>query len=209
MQSVDELQNEVRAVRATLRPEFDPVGRFRASVSSEGRLSGSEWAAAIVYYTQIEDDASALELFDEIHVNQLKHLGAGNPQAALAVLARYTDALRGSVKDRGFEYAENVARRMSIIAKSAADVDVATEAMRCVLIAAVVLWRFRALDAFDTMLENISDARLAEHVAAMLLDASHQHRLEAPPLLDECTGWGLAGEPGPWLQNRADVQLQA
>lgn len=191
MQSVDELQNEVRAVRATLRPEFDPAGRFRAAMSSESRLSANEWAAAIIYYTQTEDDASALKLFDEIHVSQLKHLGAENPQAALAMLARYSDALRASVKDRGFEYAETVARRMSIVVKSTTDAHVATEAMRCTLIAAVGLWRFRALDAFDAMLEEITDVRLAEHVAAMLLDerdfAAHallrHSNLTLPPAL--------------------------
>lgn len=169
--SVRQLRGDLAAYRSTLHPGFDPLGRAKELAARRTPMAPEDIDALVRAYVHIEDDEGALAVFDELPDAQLASLARYEPPTALReLLRRYEAGLRAVVGRRGFAYAETVASRMDLVRRAAKHRDVSVAALRCHVIAAVDLWRFNAIDSLDEALEVLTDPRLAEDVAAMLLE---------------------------------------
>jgi hypothetical protein len=97
----------------------------------------------------------------------------------------YARSLELGISRRHFGYADLVARRMTAVVQSSRDPEAKTWALRAVLVAAVVLNRYAAMDALKRLLNQIRDPATALPVAEML--RAHRDYLQeiAPGLQPE------------------------
>jgi hypothetical protein len=175
--SVRQLRTDVTAYRATLHPDFDPVGRATNLATKHTLLAPDEIDAFVRAYAHVRDDEDAMAIFDELSDPQLAALAESEPPTALReALRRYEAGLRRAVGRRAFEYAETVASRMALIQRATGHRDVNVAAIRCALIAAVDLWRFKALDSLDEMLARLTDPSLAEEVVRFSGESTRDFR---------------------------------
>lgn len=201
-QTVRDLLEDVRSYRKSLSPDFSPDRRARVLGVRE-----EQWTAELCrQYRQLFvtlDSEVAISVFDELSDENLATFAARYPGELEVILTHYREAMedtfRGSHR-HAFPYAETVARRMAaVIRTTKADATVVC-ALRCMIVASVDLWRFKALDRLFALIEGVADARLAQVVASALMQERARMRSaqshKDPAHLHEAIAevWALIGQ---------------
>ncbi len=169
-QSVRELQQEVAAYRVALSTDADPIARARSLANHPGQLT-VEVVDALVHAFAKCDPLLARKIFDDLTDDRLAQIAELAPDSLQALLRHYADGLGEAISETPtyFEYADAVARRMTLVRQAVPRHPAASVALRCLLIAAVDLWRFKALETLIAVLEQTTDGEVAERDAEMLL----------------------------------------
>jgi serine/threonine protein kinase len=194
-QSVGELIDAVSIYRLAKEPGSNPIAVFEATLARvEEKLERHEYREkdvrtllAVFNVPELRDDDSQyLELFDRIPVELLKICAEEFSEELLPALERYVAAVEAVVGGQPWSYAEAVARRMRVIISVPADnpkqISLALEA---VLIAAIRLGRFAAMDSFNDLLPDVQDDDDAFEVAEMLRrrKSEYKHLYEKVPAI--------------------------
>jgi serine/threonine protein kinase len=119
---------------------------------------------------------SLLSLFDMIPRDLLPIIAADYSAELHPALETYADAIETAVAARPYPYAEVVASAMRQIFTATASGAIKALALRAILVAAVQLHRFAAMDVFDTLLRSVRLPDDAIPIAEMLLQARSFYR---------------------------------
>ena len=125
-----------------------------------------------------------IEGFDRVPRGLLPVMAALFPREFLPVLKDYAAAIRARVSRRKFAYAETVARRMKGVFRASNSPEIRAVALGTILVAAVELHRFAAIDVFNALLMEVQSIDLAIPIAEMLgMSAGHYQRVarQIPP----------------------------
>jgi hypothetical protein len=122
-----------------------------------------------------ERDA-AIESFDRIPHDLLPVLATEFAGEFLPLLKAYAEAIAARGGRFHFAYADDVARRMRVVFATSRNRAVQTVALRALLIAAVELNRFAAMDVFNSLLRGVKAVDLALPIAEMLRDDAARYR---------------------------------
>jgi eukaryotic-like serine/threonine-protein kinase len=114
------------------------------------------------------DHRTIIADFDRIPNGLLSFIAGDYCAELLPVLRLYAMAIRARVSKHSFAYADAVAVRMSSIFQGSKNVEVRQLALQTLLIAAVDLNRYYAMEIFNRLLASIRDIGLALPVAEML-----------------------------------------
>jgi hypothetical protein len=115
----------------------------------------------------LEQDA-AIESFDRIPDDLLPILAGELAGEFLPLLKGYAQAIAARGTRFAFAYADSVARRMRIVFHATGNRAVQAVALRALVIAAVELNRFAAMDVFNHLLRSVHTVDLALPIAEML-----------------------------------------
>jgi hypothetical protein len=129
----------------------------------------------LIQASGLERDA-AIESFDRIPDDLLSIMAGTFTGDFLPLLNGYAEAVSARGARFPFAYADNVARRMRIVFAASPSREVRTVALRVLLIAAVELNRFAAMDVLNGLLRNVQSVDLALPIAEMLRAESARYR---------------------------------
>jgi eukaryotic-like serine/threonine-protein kinase len=108
--------------------------------------------------------------FEKLPTNLLTALAELLPAEFEPVVRLYSDAVVEFAGDRGYSYAEVVAEKMKTVFRATASIEIKSLALRAVLVAAVKLNRYAAMDVFDGLLLSVDTGEAATAIAEMLED---------------------------------------
>lgn len=164
---VGQLIDAVRTARAARDPAANPVTSFEAAIGRiKERLERGEYRTAdvremltILTLPAVRADTKQyLQMFDQIPVAILEVLAESHAEDLHPVLEGYVAAIDREIGGRSFSYAETVAKKMNaIFAASGATAELKALSVEAVLLAAVRLNRFAAMNSFNEMLAAIRD----------------------------------------------------
>ena len=86
----------------------------------------------------------------------------------LPLIEKYYTVLKDTVRQKDFEYAEYVSKRMQIVYLATADYELKAIALMSILIAAVRLNRYRAMSVFNKILVSVENESEACYIAKKL-----------------------------------------
>ena len=132
---------------------------------------------------RLEQDA-AIESFDRVPFDLLPIMASELAGEFLPLLKAYAEAVAERGADFHFAYADSVARRMRIVFLATRNRAVRTVALQAILVAAVALNRFAAMDVFNSLLIGVKTVDLALPIAEMLrARAPHYQKVadQVPP----------------------------
>lgn len=179
--SVGELLDAVGQYRKYSDPSLRPIQAAEAllsSIESEseiGRYDEQQVAKVLSLMDQIEaeDDEAFAQILENVPLPVLRVCAAEFAEQFLPIIKRYARIVSTTAGAQSFAYAEVVAQTMTPVFSAASDVDIAVLALQTILIAAVDLNRFAAMDRFNALLLSIQDDGLAVEIAPML---KHQQK---------------------------------
>lgn len=190
-QSVGQMVDAVNAYVRAKDPGANPLSAFETTLSRvTERFERHDYRAEEV--TKLldilgndgvqHDNEQFLELFDSIPEEILELVGENFGSQLEPILEHYVSVLDDAVRGRAFSYAEGVALRMNaVFGASGAPPVVKGLAVEALLIAAVRLNRFAAMNSLGVMLTSISD----NSVAAAVYDALDRRRDEYTSVCDQ------------------------
>jgi serine/threonine protein kinase len=144
------LQEEMKALLAA-RNEYRP-DRLRDAMN---------------IWLSLTEPETAMRLWDEFPSRLMTPM-AKEEDLPLRILRRLRELYRTELESRGWGYAETVATRMADFYASSLSPEVQAEALRLILVAAVHMNRFAAMDKFNELLKLVSEPVLAINVAGVL-----------------------------------------
>lgn len=166
-QSIGELIDAIHAYVAARDPSARPIAAFEAVNNrikeclerGEYKLKDLQQLIAILTLPAVQAAADQfLELFDQIPKAVLEVLAESHADDLIPVLQAYVAAIDEEVGERVFPYAEKVAKKMQIIFSiTGATPELKGLCLEAVLLAAVKLNRFAAMNSFNSMLATIAD----------------------------------------------------
>ncbi len=184
--NVGQLIDAVRTARAARDPAANPVTSFEATIGRiKERLERGEYRVkdvrdllSILALPAVRGVADQyLELFDQIPSEILELLAESHGDDLLPVLEGYVEAIDQVVGGRGFSYAETVAEKMNLIASaSGANAEIKALCIEAVLLAAVRLNRFAAMNSFNEMIAAVKDDAAAMAVREALTRRQDDYR---------------------------------
>ena len=190
-QTVGQLVDAVNAYVRAKDPGANPLSAFETTLSRvTERLDRNEYREDevirlldILGNDGVQRDAEQfLELFDSIPDQILGVMAESFSIQLESVLEHYVQVIDDTVGGRSFSYAEAVARRMKVIFGATEAPPVLNGlAIEAVLIAAVQLNRFAAMNSFGAMLTSIDE----DSVAASVYDALDRRRSEYAGVCDQ------------------------
>ena len=122
---------------------------------------------SILLREEVKDDVF-LDLFDKIPERILALYGREYSDQLIPLFQKYSSTLDLIVKNKSFDYAETVAKKMQSIVISTSNINLKAISVECILIAAVDLNRFRAMNVFNKIIVSISNADEAFVISNML-----------------------------------------
>jgi serine/threonine protein kinase len=114
------------------------------------------------------DPGASIERFDRLPDGLLPVMAGGFPNEFLPVLTAFTSALPARVRGFPFGYADDLARRMRLVFLAAHSPRLKTLALEAILVTAVALNRFAAMDVFNRLLMSVTTVDHALPVVEML-----------------------------------------
>jgi len=211
--NVGQLIDAVRTARAARDPSANPITSFEAVIGRiNERLERGEYRAkelrellSILSLPAVRASADQLlELFDQIPSELLAVIAESHGEDLLPVLEAYVEALEREVGDRAFSYAEYVAQKMDAVFTAAgATAEIKALCVEAVLLGAVRLNRFAAMNSFNEMLAGLKDDADAMAVCEALNRRRREYKaicsqmasLKLHPVIRELRD-ELAGEEG-------------
>lgn len=191
-QTVSELMDAVRLYQQAIDPNmnvraaFENVRQIVSQLKDKGEYRPEFLSQLFGYAGRLFDEnlISGLSAFDSIE-NVVLGMGATHSSQELtAVLNRYVAAVMNiTVRSHGYDYAETVAQKMRFIFVHAEDAELRTLSLEAILIAAVSLNRFAAIDIFTVLLKKAKDEE-ALPISEMLRRRIHLYRTVAPKIGD-------------------------
>ncbi len=185
-QTVGELIDAIHVYQQAKSPAANPKVAFESLITRiRDRLNSGEYREAdleeLLHLMELpgvrENHEDFLELFDQIPAEINGVLAAEHGEAFTPVLQRYVEAIDGTVGGRSFSYAENVAGAMrDVVEADDATADEKALALEAILMAAVRLNRFAAMDVFNALLPKAQDDDVAMAVAEMLDRREDEYR---------------------------------
>jgi serine/threonine protein kinase len=109
------------------------------------------------------------EYFDMIPIKILSIFAKSHPTNIIPLLEFYVDVLDQTVSSSIFSYADTIAQKMSIIFENTQDTTIKSLCIEAVLLSAVRLNRYAAMDSFDSLLIQIQEDVDALKVKEMLM----------------------------------------
>jgi serine/threonine protein kinase len=121
---------------------------------------------------------STIEAFGSMPLTLLKLVASKYSDHLLPALQAYSKAIDAEISGYPFHYAETIAKRMEIVFSRSKDAEVRVLALRVILVAAVRLNRYAAMDIFSDMVQRVGpDEALA--AAEMLSDLKSLYSIVA------------------------------
>jgi eukaryotic-like serine/threonine-protein kinase len=177
-QTVGEFIDAVKLYQHAKDPSSNPVASFETAITQiKERLKYEEYREAEIRpiltalnLAQIrEEHAQFLEMFDAIPETILRVCADQFGNDFQPVMEAYVSAVDDQVGGRSFSYAETVADKMTnVFAAPAASAKIKALALEALLLGAVRLSRFKAVDKFNELLPKVKDDDTAYEVAEML-----------------------------------------
>lgn len=178
-QSVAHLIDALKGYLASVDPNNDPLPMLKGTISALkedvrfGRYTPDEVKKVVRLLLNpalLADNDSWLSYFDDIPLEVLGVLSVAVSGNELEQLTRcYREAISAVIRNRSFEYAEEIGRRVEAVALGQTSSPKAVaNVLQALLIAAVRLNRFAAMDQFNALLRQIRDEARAVAVAEML-----------------------------------------
>ena len=188
-QSVGELLDALSMWLESKKPDANPIAlaEERLARVADRLAQGSEYkkqelaALFAAFSDTLADDPDAfLLLFDKIPLDILVMAGASDADGFESLLAKYCRVLgSGALRRKGYSYAERVADRIEAALSSAKSASLWSMGMRALLIAAVGLHRFAAMDTLAKLLQAVPSEDAAMEVAEMLEEEIQRYAVVA------------------------------
>jgi hypothetical protein len=183
-QSLGELLDAVSMYRRSKDPNQNPRETFENLVQAAKQdLSAGQYDAetvramlALLTHTDKIGPDAVIELFDTIPLQLLGIMVSDFAGEFEPALNRYADAIDEKVAGYQFDYAERVAKRMKIVFTQTGDPSAKAAALGAILVAAVKLNRYAAMDVFDALLRSVKATEDAIPIAEMLQKHSTHYR---------------------------------
>lgn len=169
-QTVKELSSAIRGCVAALDSASDPLGRAQ-SIAARSDRTAIELDELTALVRQLSPE-NVIVVLDEMKSDELARVLCASPHPGVQLLTYYRDAMEAAFAaghKYSFAYAERVARTVRLIWDSPTIDRARLVALRCLIVAAVLLWRHKALDVLLELIESARDD-LATEVATTLLD---------------------------------------
>lgn len=172
---VSELIDAINDYIASLDPLANPYEAFSLGISivndqlamGHYQKSNVDKLISILLREEVKDDVF-LDLFDKIPERILALYGREYSDQLIPLFQKYSSTLDLIVKNKSFDYAETVAKKMQSIVISTSNINLKAISIECILIAAVDLNRFRAMNVFNKIIVSISNADEAFVISNML-----------------------------------------
>lgn len=159
---VAELIDTVNEYIASLDPQSNPQESFYIELKSVNDqlsigLYKKESVDRLINILMLDDviDEMFLDLFDKLPEKILGLYAKEFPEKLLPLVQKHSNILERNITNKHFDYAEIVASKMQIIYQSTTDLGLKSIALISVLIVAVDLNRFRAMNVFNRLLVSI------------------------------------------------------
>lgn len=183
-QSVANLMDAVSLYRSAKGPDAHPSQAFdaqlaQASILMEaGQYEIPNLAALLSALTIISDNSrDYVAAFDRLDSRLYSTLAEYCRADFVRALELYLAAQREVLQAKGaYGYAEVIAEKMRNVFNVTEDVPIRVLALRITLVAAVMKWRFAAMDIFNSMLIRVTEHGAAVAVANMLMDEKARYR---------------------------------
>lgn len=159
---VAELIDTVNEYIASLDPQSNPQESFYIELKNVNDqlslgLYKKESVDRLINILMLDDviDEMFLDLFDKLPEKILGLYAKEFPEKLLPLVQKHSKVLERNIANKHFDYAEIVASKMQIIYQSTTDLSLKSIALISVLIVAVDLNRFRAMNVFNCLLVSI------------------------------------------------------
>ena len=172
---VSELIDALNEYIASLDPSSNPQESFlielrsindQLSVGLYHKASVDRLINILMLESQVDD--IFLNMFDRVPEKILSIYAKDYPDKLLPLIEKHAQIISKCVIGRSFDYAETVAQKMNLVYQSTTNNNLKACAIKSVLIAAVDLNRFRAMNVFNKLLISIQDNDEAFIIADML-----------------------------------------
>jgi eukaryotic-like serine/threonine-protein kinase len=190
-QSVGQLIDAVNAYVRAKDPSANPMAAFEAALSRvKDRLEREEYREEdlqelldVLANQKVQsENEQFLELFDSIPIRILRVMAELLGASFEPVLEHYVKVVDEEARERAFEYAETVAKKMrAIFAAPDAHASLKAIAVEATLVAAVRLNRFAAMEVLADMLTAVK----ADDLAAAVYDALDRRRRDYSWVCDQ------------------------
>lgn len=177
-QTVAQLIDAIRAFQRSRDPNADPVRAYEAIATrvredaANDRYDEDDIRRVLELLNDGRvraDSDQFLAMFDQLPNTVLRLMAEKEVDAFEAVLQNYIESLDAVVSGRSFSYAETVAEKMSrVIHGVGVKPDLKARALEAILISAVKLNRFAAIESFNNLLKSIAQDEDAIAVREML-----------------------------------------
>ena len=161
---VAELIDTINEYVASLDPRSNPQESFYIELKSvNDQLSlgmyNKESVDRLINILMLDDvmDEMFLDLFDKLPERILGLYAKEFPEKLLPLVQKHSKILESHVINKNFDYAEIVANKMQIVYQSTIDLNLKPIALISILIVAVDLNRFRAMNIFNRLLVSIQN----------------------------------------------------
>lgn len=161
---VAELIDTINEYVASLDPRSNPQESFYIELKSvNDQLSlgmyNKESVDRLINILMLDDvvDEMFLDLFDKLPERILGLYAKEFPEKLLPLVQKHSKILESHVINKNFDYAEIVANKMQIVYQSTTDLNLKPIALISILIVAVDLNRFRAMNIFNRLLVSIQN----------------------------------------------------
>lgn len=185
-QSIDQFMDALTAYVQSKRPGasasriFDDVTRQAHELAKVGQYN-QENLNELIDTLQLfaSQESIYIDQFNRIPIPVLQVLTVCCTSRFLDVLNQYIQALKDEVANRPFEFAETVAARMKAVFEAASDSQTKAASLEAILISAVTLNRYAAMNIFDRLLLAIKESDDAVAISDMLRRNIDQYRFVA------------------------------
>ena len=171
VQLMDAVQNYIRSQnpQATANSQFELLLEQANSLSTSGRYDTQNLQLILDILPQITDRSETyIEQFERIPHGLFQVMAEQMPNQIERPLEIYCDAIEDVIGGYNFAHAEKVADLMSAVYSGAIRPAIKVLALKTILIAAVKLGRFAAMEVFDRLLQDVNSQEVAVPVAEML-----------------------------------------
>lgn len=172
---VSELIDAINDYIASLDPSSNPQETFLIELRNvndqlAAGMYNKEHVNRLIGILMLEEETGTafLNLFDKFPEKLLALYAKEYADLLLPLIQKYSSVVYNNVASKSFDYAEVVASKMQIIYTSSENDELKAEALKSILLAAVILNRFRAMNTFNKIMVAIKKDDEAFVVAKML-----------------------------------------
>lgn len=177
VQLMDAVQNYIRSQdpQATSNSQYESLLEQARSLFANGRYDTQNLESILEILPQITNGSETyIEQFERIPQDLFPVMAAQMPNQIEMPLEMYCNAIEDVIGGYNFAHAEIVASKMSAVYAGATRPAIKVLALKTILIAAVKLGRYAAMEVFDRLLAEVNSQEMAAPVADMLRE-NHQY----------------------------------
>jgi serine/threonine protein kinase len=183
-QTVGELKDAIQDCINANDPNTNPIRFFQAQLMMiKDLLSRKQYNYKSVHSlfnillsSKIKENIDIFKgYFDMVPIAIFSIFAKSHPKDIIPVLEFYVDALDQTVSSSIFSYADTIAQKMSIIFKNTQNTTIKSLCIEAVLLSAVRLNRYAAMDSFDSLLMQIQEDVDALKVKEMLMKRHQEY----------------------------------